>query len=74
MVLDLVLAGQGFASALAMDIGHTAIGFEIGHLAIGFEIGHSAIGFEIGHSAIGFENARTIVQKGFVRSLHVFQE
>ena len=65
MVLDLVLAGQGFASALAMDIGHTAIGFEIGHLAIGFEIGHSAI---------GFENARTIVQKGFVRSLHVFQE
>ena len=65
VVLDLVLAGQGFASALAMDIGHTAIGFEIGHLAIGFEIGHSAI---------GFENARTIVQKGFVRSLHVFQE
>ena len=65
MVLDLVLAGQGFASALAMDIGHTAIGFEIGHLAISFEIGHSAI---------GFENARTIVQKGFVRSLHVFQE
>ena len=59
----MVLAGQGFASALAMDIGHTAIGFEIGHLAIGFEIGHSAI---------GFENARTIVQKGFVRSLHVF--
>ena len=28
MVLDLVLAGQGFASALAMDIGHKAIGFE----------------------------------------------
>ena len=28
LVLDLVLAGQGFAPALAMDIGHKAIGFE----------------------------------------------